>query len=442
MAEVQTRDILLRIGGRTLQRFGVLACNGAGRAIPGLVETFTRADASTCATYLDRDGILRLAAANKVRIEWVDLDGDGIRETPGILLEGIRVNSLLQSETFDNATWQKTRASISANAITAPDGTLTADKLVEDATAASTHFVAQSLTITADENVADAIFLRAAERTKAQIYLTNGAGSEGARVDVDLSAGTLSGAVARGSGSLYVSSITKLADGWYRVGLGGKIASGITSGWIIVQLANAGGNVSYDGDGTSGLYVWGAQFERGAAFPSSYIKTVASAVTRAADSLTVPFNFGPMDLTVLARLARPVHADAAGTLTTGSNLHIYELSSANPKLSGYFASIARQLLARITTATGSIAPVLAIPAGAQLTVCEQFRALTTGGFARLDVGGGFGTDTGPAPSFAAFGDQTLHIGGTGAAGGELYGVLLDVIVFRGLFSLAECLAVP
>src|ERR1051326_188323 len=107
MTDIMPRDILLRVGGRTLLRHGVLAYAGVNPS-DEFKETFSRADASTCATAIGLDGLIRTAAANVPRIEWVDLDGDGIRETPGILLEGSRTNLALRSQELDNAAWTRT----------------------------------------------------------------------------------------------------------------------------------------------------------------------------------------------------------------------------------------------------------------------------------------------------------------------------------------------
>lgn len=58
---------------------------------------------------------------------------------------GLPRNVLRYTEQFDNAVWTKTGSSISANAITAPDGSLTADQIVEN-TANTVHRISQTPT--------------------------------------------------------------------------------------------------------------------------------------------------------------------------------------------------------------------------------------------------------------------------------------------------------
>src|SRR5690606_27785683 len=92
--------------------------------------SFSRASA---AWYIGPDGVLRQAAANAPRIEWYDLDGDGVRETPTLLLEPATTNLLLHSEDFSHSVWDKNGGAVivTPNAATAPDGAATAD-LVQD----------------------------------------------------------------------------------------------------------------------------------------------------------------------------------------------------------------------------------------------------------------------------------------------------------------------
>ena len=51
------------------------------------------------------------------------------RIAPNGLLEKVRTNLILQSQTFDNASWGKDTTTVTANAEVAPDGTLTADTM-------------------------------------------------------------------------------------------------------------------------------------------------------------------------------------------------------------------------------------------------------------------------------------------------------------------------
>jgi hypothetical protein len=202
-----------------------------------------------------------------------------------------RRNLLTWSEQFDNAAWVKTRSSISANAAVAPDGTTTADKLVEDATASSTHFTQQTVTAGLAAYTFS-VYAKAAERTAVRLAMTDNATGT-LLVDVNLSTGTTSGLAAGGSWTGAAASIANAGAGWYRITLTGTRNAGTVS--IAQVFLLSGGNASYTGDGTSGAFLWGAQLEVG---------TTASAYQRITD-FTSDF---------LA--AFPTHAlyqDAAGT---------------------------------------------------------------------------------------------------------------------------------
>src|SRR6266540_3549880 len=52
-------------------------------------------------------------------------------------------NRLTRSQEFDDAAWGKINCSITRNAAVAPDGTLTADKLVESVLVGGTYYIGQ-----------------------------------------------------------------------------------------------------------------------------------------------------------------------------------------------------------------------------------------------------------------------------------------------------------
>ena len=111
------------------------------------------------------------------------------------------------------------------------------------------------------------VYAKAAERT--QIALQLGA---------DVGYYNLStGAVISGANA----SIVSVGNGWYRC-----IVTGTPVNTNSLIYLASGGAASYTGDGTSGVYIWGAQLEAGA-FATSYIPTTSASVTRAADSATM-----------------------------------------------------------------------------------------------------------------------------------------------------------
>src|SRR6266550_5827889 len=271
MATPTTSSILLALGGRTLTTLGTVPWR-KGLATRGgeIPYTFTRADATTCASYIDYDGVIRLAAANLLRIEWVDLDGDGIRESATTALEtSPRTNVVLWNRDMTNAAWVKT--------------TMTAakDQLGVDGVANS----ASSLLATAgNATCLQAITLGSSLRAQA-VWVKRLVGSGTINMTMD-------------NGATW--TVITLTANWTRVTIPSQTLANPTIGFRIVT-------------NTDKIAVDYVQNENGA-FQSSAIATTTVAVTRAADSLTLPFNFGPLDCTVLARIARPVWADAAGDI--------------------------------------------------------------------------------------------------------------------------------
>ena len=168
----------------------------------------------------------------------------------GLLIEEQRTNLLLYSDQFDNAAWTKTRCSITANNATSPEGVANADKLVEDGTAASTHPVSQAVTVTAAAQTASC-YLKAAERTWAQINLT---GTANAFANFNLATGAI-GTI----GAAATATITAIANGWYRCTITSTTAAGANT--FAIYPATGDNVISYNGDGVSGLYVYGAQLE-------------------------------------------------------------------------------------------------------------------------------------------------------------------------------------
>ena len=231
--------------------------------------TFTR---GSSATRVNSSGLIETVATNVARFDYDPVT----LAAKGLLIEEQRTNLLTYSEQFDNAAWAKRSLSgVTANAAVSPDGTANADKLVEDST---TDFrqVAQSPSLAAVQHTFS-VFLKAAERTWARIVCVDGSAY------INLATGAL-GITAAGTVSFSAQTPVYYGNGWYRVAGVFTPAAGFAT--VAVRLAIGNGGQTYPGDGTSGIYIWGAQLEAGA-FATSYIPTVASTVTRSADVATM-----------------------------------------------------------------------------------------------------------------------------------------------------------
>lgn len=273
--------------------------------------TFTR---STTATYTDSSGLIASAAIDTPRFDY-----DPVTLAPkGLLIEEQRTNLLTYSEQFDDAVWFKEAASISANTITAPSGALTADKLIENS-ANAIHFIRYQLALAASTTYTVSVYAKAGERTRFQISGSGLSWTSYSTAIFDLSAGT----VVTNTGAFTSASITPVGGGWFRC-----TATGISNASSTIQqavqlvLVQSGTTISYTGDGSSGVYLWGAQLEAGA-FATSYIPTVASQATRAADFASITgTNFSSW----YNASEGTIYSESVAPLLNGSN-SVYSISN-------------------------------------------------------------------------------------------------------------------
>lgn len=231
---------------------------------------------ASTATYFDSDGVMQTAAVDQDR-NAAYYPIDGVFYGPSKQYEGAATNLLLRSETFDQSDWTKARSSITANAVTAPDGTTSGDKLIEDSTASSTHFAAQSVSLTTGTTYTFSAFLKKGERTWARFILTNTAFSDTVSAFFDIE----NGVVGVTSGPVDEAKIEEYADGWFRCSVTATTNASASSS-AQIYIAEGDNDTTISGDGSSGLYVWGAQIEVGSV-PTSYIPTTTATVTRSAD---------------------------------------------------------------------------------------------------------------------------------------------------------------
>lgn len=311
----------------------------------------------------------------------------------GLLVEEARTNLLTYSHEFDNAAWTKSFSSISANAVNAPDGTTTADKLFAPSTNVR-NFQAYQIgkTISSGAAYTASCYMKAAEYSWGivNIYDTTALDS---RVYFDLSNGVV-GTTAAGC----TASIQSVGNGWYRCVV--TKTSAATSGGVSIELASADGTFSFAGTVNSGIYVWGAQYEAGA-FATSYIPTSSSSVTRAADAVSIAvtaFPWGGGDENTVYVSASPAGVDAYPGMSAGTPSPIYFGSS---RLRTFDGTASHALNDSITTlAVGTTYKSASAWSGTTSSGCVNAGTVVTGtsyrftGATAVQFGGQFGAVVG------------------------------------------------
>jgi hypothetical protein len=282
-----------------------------------------------------------------------------------LLIEEQRTNLLLRSEEFDNASWTKSATTVSANSTTAPDGTTTADKLVEDSTN-SGHSVFQNTSVVSGTTYTMSGFFKKGERNFGWLKFADGATNWGRCFN--LNTGQV-GNVVSGFTAPTASTITDVGNGWFRCTITMTAGASGTGGHDMGVMATDGTRV-YLGTGTSGIYIWGAQLEAGA-FATSYIPTVASQVTRAADSASMIGN----------NFAR-WYTQGVGTLYAESQFLVPVPASTNHTIASLSDGTTTNFLAMRYAAGTSQTSFVGVTAGATQWLFNNGTNLTAGTFSK------------------------------------------------------------
>ena len=276
------------------------------------IITFAR---SSSATYLDSSGVIQSAAVDTPRIEY---GSDG--SLKGLLIEEQRTNLVTYSAPSTDGNLSTNRASlVTATGVSAPDGS-TAIKLQEDGTAGQSHDLGTGNIMSASTTYTLSIFAKAAERDFVALNIYSGAASYWTWFDLS------TGNKGTETNSPVAADIQPISNGWYRCSLTVTTAStGSPNTRIYISPSN--GVLAYDGDGTSGVYVYGAQLEEGS-FPTAYIPTAGSQQTRSADLASIPvtaFGYNQQAGTVVAEF------DLVGVSPNGPTGYprVWEVDQAN-----------------------------------------------------------------------------------------------------------------
>jgi hypothetical protein len=185
------------------------------------------------------------------------------------VLRGTGQNLFTQSQTFNSA-WTNANLTINQTATTAPNGTSTGNSLTPTVTNAIHRINSLGL------NNVNGITYTASVFAKTNGYnflYFNCAGAFNANTTFNLSTGAIS-ATQNGT-----ATITDAGNGWYRCTVTGTAtSSNASSAFLQVNNTQTGAtDDSFAGNGTSGIFLWGAQLEVGS-ISNTYLVTTSAVI--------------------------------------------------------------------------------------------------------------------------------------------------------------------
>ena len=190
-----------------------------------------------------------------------------------LILEPQRTNLITYSEAIGSNGFNEINSSIQSNVSVSPNGTLNADLLKEN-TANDTHFMFKDFNLSSGQTYSISVFAKSNGTNRNLRFGDGGLGwSSGFNVNFDLTNGSAD------SGGV----IESYGNGWYRCSVVGT-TNATTSRLLVYSILNT--STSYQGDGSSGVFLYGLQVEQGS-YPTTLINTTGSSVTRNQDACSL-----------------------------------------------------------------------------------------------------------------------------------------------------------
>tara|TARA_R110000868_G_scaffold363460_1_gene625735 strand:- start:971 stop:2827 length:1857 start_codon:yes stop_codon:yes gene_type:complete len=251
---------------------------GAQVEIRSAATSYTATTTQPITNYIP---VLLTAGGNQARFDCNPTTGESL----GFLIEAQRTNLCLYSGDYTNAAWLTFNSSKQTLADIAPDGTLTACKLIADTTASTPHGLYQQVTPSTTGVFAMSMYIKAAGYNFACLRISTDADTKRYAVVVNLLTGAVTSTETNAATNTSYA-VQSVGNGWYKIAV---TASQASSFMYITVTPSPTATPTYQsslpqftGDGFSGIYVWGAQIEAGA-FATSYIATTSASATRTAD---------------------------------------------------------------------------------------------------------------------------------------------------------------
>ena len=254
----------LKFGGGVwaTKKGSILAHNDEGGNFKPLPFTYTGAGKGT---RVNKQGLIEVVENDRPRIDYTDSE-DGV-----FLLEKAATNLINYSEDFDNSYWTKSGLSLTSGFVS-PDGTNNAFKLVEGTNNGEHIIYKISIGYTSGATLSYSFFAKKGERNVIQTFNYIGGGYHNG-ADFDLSTGIVSNEIG-GSGTML-----ELDNGWYRCEFTSLATVGQSATNLAFRILNSADENNYIGNGTSGVYIYGAMLEQNSV-ASSYIPTQGTIQTR------------------------------------------------------------------------------------------------------------------------------------------------------------------